>query len=44
MQICPDMFGLDEDAGRAALKRNKGAEDALIKEAVDCCPMGCIKE
>jgi ferredoxin len=47
MQICPDTFGLDEDAGKAVLKEYEHGDDSLInliKEAVDCCPIGCIEE
>jgi ferredoxin len=43
-QICPDAFGLDEDAGKAVLKKQGHGGDSLIKEAVDCCPIGCIEE
>jgi len=39
-QICPDVFELDEDAGKAKVIRSEGAECA--KEAVDSCPVGCI--
>jgi ferredoxin len=45
MQVCPDIFGLDEDSGKAVLFENE-TNDAceLIKEAVDSCPIGCINE
>jgi len=40
-QICPDVFELDEDAGKAKVIRPAGAECA--KEAADSCPVSCIK-
>ncbi len=39
-QICPEVFELDEDAGKAKVIRSEGAECA--KEAADSCPVGCI--
>ncbi len=39
-QICPDVFELDEDAGKAKVIRPDGAECA--QEAADSCPVGCI--
>ncbi|MDR3278991.1 MAG: ferredoxin [Synergistaceae bacterium] len=46
MQICPDVFGLDEEAGKATLlEPNETSEKAdFIKEAIDSCPIGCISE
>ncbi|MDR1965490.1 MAG: ferredoxin [Synergistaceae bacterium] len=44
MQVCPDVFSLDEDAGKAMLLdmgKADGEED-LVKEAIDTCPIGCI--
>ena len=39
-QICPDVFELDEDAGKAKVIRPEGADCA--QEAADSCPVGCI--
>ncbi len=39
-QICPEIFVLDEDAGKAKVIRPEGGENA--HEAVDSCPVGCI--
>jgi ferredoxin len=44
MQVCPEAFGLDKDAGKAVLKEHECGDDGQIKEAVDCCPIGCINE
>jgi ferredoxin len=44
-QVCPAVFGLDEDEGKAVLKETEAGADSdksLILEAVDCCPIGCI--
>jgi ferredoxin len=39
-QIWPEVFELDEDAGKAKVIRSEGADCAL--EAADSCPVGCI--
>lgn len=39
-QICPEVFELDEDAGKAKIVRPEGADCA--PEAADSCPVGCI--
>ena len=39
-QIWPEVFQLDEDAGKAKVVRSEGAECA--KEAAESCPVGCI--
>jgi len=46
MQVCPDVFGLDENSGKAVLVKNEAGpeEQELIKEAIDSCPIGCINE
>jgi ferredoxin len=46
MQVCPDVFGLNEDEGKAVLLEDKAksSEKELIHEAIDSCPIGCINE
>jgi ferredoxin len=46
MQICPDIFGLDDNEGRAVIIDSGKTEDELelVKEAIDNCPIGCINE
>jgi ferredoxin len=44
VQVCPDMFVFDENSGKAMLKEHECDDDGQIKEAVDCCPFGCINE
>jgi len=40
-QICPEVFELNEDAGKARVIRPEGAECA--QEAADSCPVSCIE-
>jgi ferredoxin len=40
-QICPEVFQLDDEVGKAKVVRPQGAECA--QEAADSCPVGCIK-
>jgi ferredoxin len=44
MQICPSVFSLDDDEGRAILIGAEYTKDELelVKEAIDNCPVGCI--
>ena len=44
MQICPEVFGLDEELGKAVLLNNEHMDENinLAKEAADCCPIGCV--
>jgi ferredoxin len=45
MQVCPAVFGLDDDAGKAVLLNVEaldGHNEQFIKEAIDSCPIGCI--
>ncbi len=40
--ICPEVFRLDEAAGRSSVVRPEGGPEDLIEEAIDACPMECI--
>jgi ferredoxin len=46
MQVCPAVFGLDDDAGKAVILNEEeiNGNEELIKEAIDSCPIGCISE
>ncbi len=46
MQICPDVFKLDEDEGKVNIIKTEVSEEdvAGIKKAMDSCPVGCINE
>ena len=40
--ICPEVFGLDEDIEKAYVVKTEGGPEALIEEAMTECPMQCI--
>ncbi len=40
-QICPEVFQLDDEAGKARVVRAQGAD--CVQEAADSCPVGCIE-
>jgi ferredoxin len=44
MQICPDVFRLDEDEGKGTIIKHDVPDDetVCVKVAVDSCPVGCI--
>jgi hypothetical protein len=46
MQVCPSVFGLDEEEGKAFLIEDASENEAgeHVREAVDCCPVACINE
>lgn len=42
VEIAPDVFEFDDDAGKARVIMAKGGDEALIEEAMDACPADCI--
>lgn len=46
MQVCPQIFGLDEDEGKATILLEEAPESErdTVKEAIDSCPIGCIND
>jgi ferredoxin len=44
VQVCPDVFFLDEDEGKGVIigEGRISEEQNLVREAIDCCPIGCI--
>jgi ferredoxin len=40
-QICPDVFALDDAVGKAKVIKPEGS--SCVQEAVDSCPVSCIK-
>lgn len=46
MQVCPDVFKLDENEGKGTIIRPDFPDDESdsVKKAVDSCPVGCINE
>jgi ferredoxin len=41
-EICPEVFGFDEDAEKAYVKEEGNAPEEKIQEAIDSCPSECI--
>ncbi len=46
MQVCPDVFKLDEDEGKGTIIKAEISEEEIdcVKKAADSCPVGCINE
>jgi len=42
VEICPEVFAMDEDADKAYVLNAEGAPRDEIQEAVDACPVQCI--
>jgi ferredoxin len=42
-ELCPDVFAMDEEAEKAAVK-NPGSTAACIQEAIDSCPAEAISK
>lgn len=40
--LCPDVFGFDEDTEIAKVIKPEGGDKACIDEAIDTCPTECI--
>ncbi|HMM39480.1 MAG TPA: ferredoxin [Desulfovibrio sp.] len=40
--ICPDVFAMDDSAGKARVVNPDGAPEEQIQEAIDTCPAQCI--
>jgi ferredoxin len=43
VDICPQVFELDEETETARVIRNDGAPVDLIEEAIETCPGQCIR-
>lgn len=42
VELCPDVFGFDEENEKATVLVEKGDDEACIQEAIDTCPVTCI--
>ena len=42
VEICPEVFEFDEDSQIAVVK-NPQADEDCIQEAIDSCPVECIR-
>lgn len=41
-ELCPKVFMLDEEAGKASVILPSGGPEDCIEEAIEACPVGCI--
>ena len=42
VELCPDIFAFDEDAGKAVVTKAEGGDEDCIEEAIASCPGECI--
>lgn len=42
VEICPDVFGFDEETGLAYVIQPEGGPEEEVQEAIDSCPVECI--
>lgn len=42
VELCPDVFGFDADSQKAKVL-NPAATDECVQEAIDSCPVECIR-
>ncbi|MBN2569889.1 MAG: ferredoxin [Deltaproteobacteria bacterium] len=42
VELCPDVFGFDDDAGKAFVIMPEGGPEQCIDDAIETCPSGCI--
>ena len=41
-EICPEVFKLDGEKGKAIVIKPEGGPEDLIEEAIEACPVSCI--
>jgi ferredoxin len=42
VEICPEVFQMQEGEEKAAVIKPEGGPEDLIQEAMDTCPVSCI--
>jgi ferredoxin len=42
VELCPDVFGMDEEAEKEFVILPEGGPEDCIEEAIDTCPVECI--
>lgn len=42
VELCPDVFGFDDEAGKAFVITTEGGSEQCIDEAIGTCPSECI--
>ncbi len=43
VDLCPDVFEMDEEAEKAIVITPEGGDETCIQEAIDTCPTECIE-
>ena len=43
VDLCPEVFEMDEDAEKAIVIKPQGGDIECIQEAIDTCPTECIE-
>lgn len=44
VEICPSVFGFEDDEGKAFVIEDANPEDACVDEAIASCPAECIEK
>ena len=42
VEVCPEVFGFDDETEKAIVIKPEGGPEDLIEEAMSECPMQCI--
>ncbi len=42
VELCPEVFGFDDNEEKAYVIKEEGGDEACIDEAVGSCPASCI--
>ena len=42
VELCPEIFGLNEDTEKAVVLKPEGGDEDCIEEAIESCPVECI--
>lgn len=42
VELCPEVFGFDEEAAKAHVVMPEGGSEECIEEAIETCPAECI--
>ncbi|MFZ2039686.1 MAG: ferredoxin [Desulfobacterales bacterium] len=42
VELCPEVFGFDEDSEKANVIMPEGGSEECIDEAIETCPVECI--
>lgn len=44
VEICPEVFAMNEDGDKAVVIKPEGGPNDLIEEAIETCPVECIHQ